>query len=169
MVYYTGGRIGSELLLWTQNHHHQSESSAELPEGASGAGMAPRWVPSPLGSYFFVLAVVIGFLGAERGDFRGFPRFRIRAKMSQIQRFLTKIINFENPCAFLGAEWFQPYWVTSMGKKLPPIDLWGFPRCAKPGSLRKSLRVPGRTVQDFHYILDFDPNRESSFSSIRRS
>ena len=99
-----GGRIGSELLLCTQIHHHQSESSAELPEGASGAGMAPRWVPSPLGSYFFVLAVVIGFLGAERGDFRGFPRFRIRAKMSQKQRFLTKIINFENPCAFVGAE-----------------------------------------------------------------
>ena len=86
-----GGRIGSELLLCTQNHHYQSESSAELPEGASGARMAPRWVPSPLGSYFFVLAVVIGFLGAERGDFRGFPRFRIWAKMSQKQRFLIKL------------------------------------------------------------------------------
>ena len=82
-----GGRIGSELLLCTQIHHHQSESSAELPEGASGAGMAPRWVPSPLGSYFFVLAVVIGFLGAELGDFRGFPRFRIRAKMSKNSDF----------------------------------------------------------------------------------
>ena len=67
----------------TKNHYPRIEASAEPLGGPSGPGMAPGWRPGLLGPYFLVLVTLSGFLGAERGDFRRYPRFRKWATMSQ--------------------------------------------------------------------------------------